>query len=91
MDFNLSNRQREWLDRVSSFMEKHVRPAQPIYRQQDEEGERWKVIPIVEELKASELSNARHPYTQGLLECMPSIGDDRHPLPVLERKAEWAL
>jgi len=46
---------------------------------------------IVEELKASELSNARHPYTQGLLKCMPSIGDSRHPLPVLERKAEWAL
>ena len=46
---------------------------------------------IVEELKASELSNARHPYTQGLLRCMPSIGDSRHPLPVLERKAEWAL
>ncbi|WP_295851338.1 acyl-CoA dehydrogenase family protein [Tardiphaga sp.] len=52
MDFNLSTRQQEWLDRVSSFMEKHVRPAQPIYRQQDEEGARWKVIPIVEELKA---------------------------------------
>jgi peptide/nickel transport system ATP-binding protein len=46
---------------------------------------------IVEELKASELANAQHPYTQGLLKCMPSIGDDRHPLPVLERKPEWAL
>ena len=46
---------------------------------------------IVEELKASELANARHPYTQGLLNCMPSIGDSRHPLPVLERKPEWAL
>jgi acyl-CoA dehydrogenase len=52
MDFTLSNRQREWLDRVSSFMEKHVRPAVPVYKQQDAEGERWKVIPIVEELKA---------------------------------------
>jgi acyl-CoA dehydrogenase len=52
MDFNMSDRQREWLDRVSSFMTKHVRPAAPIYRQQDEAGERWKVIPIVEELKA---------------------------------------
>ena len=52
MDFNMSDRQREWLERVSSFMTKHVRPAAPIYRQQDEAGERWKVIPIVEELKA---------------------------------------
>ncbi len=51
MDFTMSERQREWLERVSSFMEKHVRPAVPIYRQQDEAGERWKVIPIVEELK----------------------------------------
>jgi peptide/nickel transport system ATP-binding protein len=46
---------------------------------------------VVEQLKASELSNAQHPYTRGLLDCMPRIGDDRHPLPVLERKPEWAL
>ena len=51
MDFNMSDRQREWLNRVQSFMHKHVRPAVPIYRQQDEAGERWKVIPVVEELK----------------------------------------
>lgn len=46
---------------------------------------------IVEELKAAELSKARHPYTQGLLKCLPSIGASAHPLPVLERKPEWAL
>jgi peptide/nickel transport system ATP-binding protein len=46
---------------------------------------------IVEELAASELGRAQHPYTQGLLDCMPRIGNDRHPLPVLERKPEWAL
>src|SRR5665647_1969881 len=51
MDFNMSDRQREWLNRVQSFMTKHVRPAVPIYRQQDEAGERWKVIPILEDLK----------------------------------------
>lgn len=45
---------------------------------------------IVEELAASELANAQHPYTQGLLNCMPAIGSDRHPLPVLDRKPEWA-
>ncbi|MFT4181276.1 MAG: ABC transporter ATP-binding protein [Rhizobium sp.] len=45
---------------------------------------------IVEELKASELNNAQHPYTRGLLNCMPVIGEDRHPLPVLDRKPEWA-
>jgi peptide/nickel transport system ATP-binding protein len=45
---------------------------------------------IVEELAASELGNARHPYTRGLLNCMPRIGESRHPLPVLDRKPEWA-
>lgn len=44
---------------------------------------------IVEEIAASELSNAKHPYTQGLLNCMPQIGESRHPLPVLDRKPEW--
>lgn len=46
---------------------------------------------VVEELAAADLANAKHPYTQGLLSCMPTIGSDRHPLPVLDRKPEWAL
>jgi len=45
---------------------------------------------IVEELAAADLKNAKHPYTQGLLNCMPEIGTNRHPLPVLDRKPEWA-
>ncbi|MBY5362957.1 ABC transporter ATP-binding protein [Rhizobium leguminosarum] len=45
---------------------------------------------IVEELAAADLKHARHPYTQGLLNCMPEIGANRHPLPVLDRKPEWA-
>jgi len=45
---------------------------------------------IVEEIAAADLKNAKHPYTQGLLNCMPQIGADRHPLPVLDRKPEWA-
>ena len=52
MDFDLSDKQKEWLGRVQSFMTKHVRPAVPIYQQQDAEGPRWKVIPVLEELKA---------------------------------------
>src|SRR5260221_49329 len=51
MDFNMSDRQKDWLNRVQSFMHKHVRPAVPIYKQQDAEGERWKVIPVLEDLK----------------------------------------
>lgn len=45
---------------------------------------------VVEEIAASELSRARHPYTKGLLDCMPRLDRQRHPLPVLERKPEWA-
>ncbi|WP_287098864.1 ABC transporter ATP-binding protein [Mesorhizobium sp.] len=45
---------------------------------------------VVEQLTASELGRAQHPYTRGLLNCMPRIGADRHPLPVLDRKPEWA-
>jgi peptide/nickel transport system ATP-binding protein len=45
---------------------------------------------VVEQLKASELGRAQHPYTRGLLNCMPKIGADRHPLPVLDRRPEWA-
>jgi peptide/nickel transport system ATP-binding protein len=46
---------------------------------------------IVEQLPAGALAEAEHPYTRGLLDCMPKIGVDRHPLPVLERRPEWAL
>ncbi|MBZ9762042.1 ABC transporter ATP-binding protein [Mesorhizobium sp. CA8] len=45
---------------------------------------------VVEQIKASELRDAQHPYTRGLLNCMPRIGFERHPLPVLDRKPEWA-
>lgn len=46
---------------------------------------------VVEEIEASKLSEAKHPYTQGLINCLPQIAADRHPLPVLERQAEWKL
>ena len=45
---------------------------------------------VVEELKASELARARHPYTQGLFKCLPRIEGDVRPLPTLQRDADWA-
>ena len=51
MDFTMSARQTEWRNRVIAFMDKHVRPAAPIYKEQDAKGDRWKVIPILEDLK----------------------------------------
>ena len=46
---------------------------------------------IVEKIAASDLANAKHPYTQGLLNCMPKIGADQHPLPTLQRQEAWRL
>ncbi|MBX5158204.1 ABC transporter ATP-binding protein [Rhizobium sp. NZLR8] len=45
---------------------------------------------VVDELAAADLKHAQHPYTKGLLNCMPEIGQNRHPLPVLDRRPEWA-
>jgi peptide/nickel transport system ATP-binding protein len=45
---------------------------------------------VVEEIAAAELHQARHPYTRGLLECLPRLDSARHPLPTLQRRAEWA-
>ncbi len=46
---------------------------------------------VVEELASGALSEARHPYTRGLIGCMPKLAGDSHPLPVLQRDAGWAL
>ncbi len=46
---------------------------------------------IVEELDAGKLHEAQHPYTRGLLECLPRIGGPRTPLPTLKRDADWAI
>lgn len=48
----MSTKQKEWLDRVQSFMIKHIRPAVPVYNQQDADGDRWKMFPVVEDLKS---------------------------------------
>jgi peptide/nickel transport system ATP-binding protein len=46
---------------------------------------------VVEEVKASDLKAARHPYTRGLLNCLPAIDGNVRPLPTLQREAAWAL
>jgi len=45
---------------------------------------------VVEEIAARDLLKAKHPYTQGLLNCLPRIGGNRGPLPGLDRNAAWA-
>lgn len=51
MNFEYSDSQKYWIHRVSAFIEEHVVPAEAVYEQQHEQGDRWKVIPVVEELK----------------------------------------
>ena len=46
---------------------------------------------VVEEVLAKDLQQAKHPYTRGLLNCLPLLGQARHPLPTLDRQAEWQL
>ncbi|KFI29506.1 peptide ABC transporter ATP-binding protein [Haematobacter missouriensis] len=45
---------------------------------------------VVEEIAASRLAEAQHPYTRGLFSCLPKIEGDSHPLPTLQRDAAWA-
>ena len=45
---------------------------------------------VVEEIAARDLHQAQHPYTRGLLNCLPRLGQPQHPLPTLSRQAEWS-
>lgn len=44
---------------------------------------------VMEEMPASDLVRASHPYTRGLLNCMPSLLHPKRRLPVLERDTAW--
>jgi alkylation response protein AidB-like acyl-CoA dehydrogenase len=51
MDFSLSSAETQWRDRVRDFMAEHVRPRITDYETEQREAGRWKVLPVVEELK----------------------------------------
>ena len=44
---------------------------------------------VVEELAAAELTRARHPYTRGLLECLPTLSHRQKRLAVMQRDSSW--
>jgi len=44
---------------------------------------------IVEEISAGNLAQATHPYTRGLLNCLPSLIHPKSRLPVLNRDPAW--
>ena len=44
---------------------------------------------VMEECRADELARARHPYTRGLLDCLPSLDGSKQELSVLRRDPAW--
>ena len=52
MDFDPSERQRYWRDRVRQFIDHHVRPRVADYKAEKHGGPRWKVLKTIEEEKA---------------------------------------
>jgi len=44
---------------------------------------------IMERLAAKDLHKAQHPYTRGLLNCLPRIDGNHEALPVLKRDPAW--
>ena len=45
---------------------------------------------VVEEIAARDLGSATHPYTIGLMRCLPTLAGGLHPLPVLARDPAWS-
>lgn len=45
---------------------------------------------VMEVRNADDLQQAQHPYTRGLLSCLPQVGESRRVLPVLKRDPAWS-
>ena len=52
MDFTLNDRETYWRDRVKDFIDRELRPRQAEHDRQHHDGQPWKVIPVIEEMKA---------------------------------------
>ena len=44
---------------------------------------------VMEVLEAGHLNEAKHPYTRGLLNCVPELNEPQDMLPVLQRDPAW--
>ena len=49
--FEMSERARDYHQRVTAFMEEHVYPIEDAFYEQIADGDRWQVPPLMEELK----------------------------------------
>jgi acyl-CoA dehydrogenase len=53
MDFRLSERETHYRDRIKAFIDGYIRPRRAEYDEQAHAGERWKILPVIEEVKAA--------------------------------------
>jgi len=51
MVFDISDKAKDLQERLQAFMDEYIYPNEPVYFRQLNEGDRWKVIPLIEELK----------------------------------------
>ncbi len=51
MMFDYSDKAKGLIDRVRGFMDEHIYPNEARYEAENAEGDRWKVLPVIEELK----------------------------------------
>jgi acyl-CoA dehydrogenase len=51
MDFSYNEKTREYQERVRAFMDKHIMPAEARFHEEVLQGDRWAVVPLIEELK----------------------------------------
>ena len=70
MNFDLTDRAKDYQERVTAFMDEHIYPAEPVYeRQMRDSGEPHFHPPILEELKEEArrrgLWNLFHPHPSG--------------------------
>ncbi|MGB3723918.1 MAG: acyl-CoA dehydrogenase family protein [Pacificimonas sp.] len=69
MNFDYSDKTNDMLTRLRAFMDEHIYPNEARYAAEDAEGARWKIIPVIEELKpkaqAAGLWNMFVPPTHG--------------------------
>ncbi len=51
MDFTFNDKTREYQERVSAFMDKHIYPNEHRFHEQVATGERWQPVQLIEDLK----------------------------------------
>jgi acyl-CoA dehydrogenase len=72
MFFDISDRAKDLQERLQAFMDAHIYPNEAEYYRQLNEGERWKVIPLVEDLKGK--AKSENLWNLFLPECAYGAG-----------------